>query len=59
MRAKAKKIEVSMQLIQIGTTEPQKAISIREMFEQLAQKEADMIREARERAIKRTRTRGQ
>ena len=41
-----------MQLIQIGSpqAQPQKMVSIREMFEQLAQREADMIREARERA---------
>ncbi|HVZ18174.1 MAG TPA: hypothetical protein VG897_13710 [Terriglobales bacterium] len=44
-----------MQLIQIGARETEKTISIREMFEQLAQKEADMIREARERAAKRAR----
>jgi uncharacterized protein YbjQ (UPF0145 family) len=30
-------------------------VSIREMFEQLAQKEAEMIREARERALERMR----
>jgi len=46
-----------MQLIQIGTPEPQKTVSIREMFEQLAQREAEMIREARERAVKRARGR--
>jgi len=45
--------EEDMQLIQIGTPEPQKSISIRQMFEQMAQREADMIREARERAEKR------
>ena len=47
-----------MQLIQIGTPEPQKMVSIREMFDQLAQKEANMIREARERAMERARQRG-
>jgi uncharacterized protein YbjQ (UPF0145 family) len=44
-----------MQLIQIGPPQPQKMVSIREMFEQLAQKEAEMIREARERALERMR----
>ena len=38
-----------MQLIQIGNPEPQKMVSIREMFEQLAKREAEMIRQARER----------
>ena len=42
-----------MQLVQIGNPEPQKMVSIREMFEQMAQREAQMIREARERAEKR------
>ena len=38
-----------MELIQIGTPQPKPAPSIREMFEQLARKEAEMIRAARER----------
>lgn len=38
-----------MQLIQIGVPQPAKAINIREMFEQLAQREAKMIRQGRER----------
>ena len=38
-----------MQLIQIGQPEPQKTVTIREMFLQLAQREEKMIREARER----------
>ena len=39
-----------MQLIQIGTpAEAPKMVSIREMFEQLAKREEEMIREARER----------
>ncbi len=37
-----------MQLIQIGATQ-KKAPTVREMFEQLAQREAEMIRAARER----------
>lgn len=42
-----------MQLIQIGTSaEPQKMISIREMFEQLAKREEEMVRQARERLSK-------
>jgi len=41
-----------MQLIQIGSPEPQKTVSIREMFEQLAEREAEMIREGRERLKK-------
>lgn len=41
-----------MQLIQIGVQEPQKMVSVREMFEQLAQREAEMIREGRERLKK-------
>ena len=62
MKTKARKLtksEHNMQLIQIGTPEPQKTtISIREMFEQMAEKEANMIREARERALERARNRG-
>ena len=38
-----------MQLIQIGAPQPNKTATIREMFEQLAQREAEMIRAARER----------
>ena len=45
--------EDMQQLVQIGTSESPKAISIREMFEQLAKREAEMIREARERATRR------
>jgi hypothetical protein len=44
-----------MQLIQIGTPETMIAtqgISVREMFEQMAAREAKMIRESRERAAK-------
>ncbi len=46
-----------MQLIQIGQTATPQKISIREMFERMAQKEAEMIREARETAIQRSRSR--
>ena len=41
--------EDKMQLVQIGNQEPPKAISIREMFEQLARREQEMIRQGRER----------
>lgn len=41
-----------MQLIQIGQPEPQKTVTIREMFEQLAQREEKMIREGRKRLTK-------
>jgi len=40
-----------MQLVQIGDPEPQKTVSIREMFEQMAQKEAAMIRQGKERLL--------
>jgi hypothetical protein len=55
MKKRARRREANMQLIQIGPPQPQKMVSIREMFEQLAQKEAEMIREARERALERMR----
>ena len=42
-----------MQLVQIGKTEPQQTVTVREMFLQLAQREEKMIREARERLAKR------
>lgn len=35
-----------MQLIQIGSS-PSKPVTIREMFEQMAQREAEMVRAAR------------
>jgi len=41
-----------MQLVQIGVTQPEKTVSIREMFEQMAKREAEMIREARQRMEK-------
>jgi hypothetical protein len=44
-----------MQLIQIGIPQPAKTVSVREMFEQLARREAKMVREGRERAIKQLR----
>jgi hypothetical protein len=45
-----------MELIQIGEPKAPKGITIQEMFEQLAQREAEMIREARERMSKKIRT---
>lgn len=48
--------EDGMQLIQIEQPEPQKTVTIREMFEQLAQREEKMIREGRERLTKKIRT---
>lgn len=45
-----------MQVVQIGVQEPVKMVSIREMFEQMAKREADMVREARERLEEQTRT---
>lgn len=40
-----------MQLIQIGVTETPKAVTIKEMFERLASREQEMIRQGRERLI--------
>lgn len=46
----AREGEDDMQLIQIGVpAEAPKMVSIREMFERLAQREAEMIRQGRER----------
>jgi len=45
-----------MQLIQIGNPEPQKMVSVLEMFQQLAKREAEMIREGRERLKKQIET---
>jgi hypothetical protein len=42
-----------MQLIQIGVEDTPQEISILEMFQEMAAREAAMIREARERAIQR------
>jgi hypothetical protein len=39
-------------LVQIGEQPAEKTVSIREMFEQMAAREAEMIREARERALR-------
>jgi hypothetical protein len=47
-----------MQLIQIGETKAPQTVTIQQMFEQLAQKEARMVREARERVSKQIRTNG-
>ena len=41
-----------MSLVQIEDTQPQEAMSVRQMFEQLARDEAAMVREALERALK-------
>jgi hypothetical protein len=41
------------QLIQIGVEDTAQEISILEMFQQMADREAAMIREARERALQR------
>ena len=38
-----------MELIQIGAPQAQVQVSVREMFERLAQREAEMVRAARER----------
>lgn len=44
-----KDVEVSeMELIQIGTPQSKPAMSIREMFEEMASREAEMIRAARQ-----------
>lgn len=47
-----------MQLVQIGNPEPQKMISIREMFEQLAKREEQMVREGRRRLSKQIHSNG-
>ena len=39
-----------MELIQIDAPQAQVQVSVREMFERLAQREAEMVRAARERA---------
>ena len=46
---KQKDKECAMQLVQIGITEQPKTVTVKEMFERLASKEQEMIREARER----------
>jgi hypothetical protein len=45
-----------MKLIQIGEQKTAKGFTIQQMFEQMAQREAQMIREARERVSKQSRT---
>ena len=42
-----------MRLIQVGETQPGRFISVREMFEQMAKREGEIIRELREEAMKR------
>jgi hypothetical protein len=52
LKATGKLLEVSvMELIQIGSTQPKTATSIREMFAMMAQREAEMVRAARERMM--------
>ena len=49
-KKRKKYVKVSdMELIQIGTPQSKPMVSIREMFEQMAQREAEMVRLARER----------
>jgi len=43
--------ECAMQLVQIGSTEAPKTVTVKEMFERLAQKEQEMIRQAREQLL--------
>ena len=54
-KKKAKDKECAMQLIQIGVTAAPvvetKSVTIKEMFEQLASREQEMIRQGRERLI--------
>jgi hypothetical protein len=54
-KEKTKAKECDMQLIQIGVTQAPvietKTVTIKEMFERLASREQEMIREARERLI--------
>lgn len=40
-------------LVLIATTQPEKSVTVQQMFEEMARREAEMIREARERATKR------
>ncbi len=51
MARKQKEKEKDMQLIQIGQTSAPSTVTIMEMFQQLAEREAASIREARERAL--------
>jgi len=39
-----------VEIVQIGVKQPPKAMTVREMFEDMAQRESEMIREARSRA---------
>jgi hypothetical protein len=45
-----------MELIQIGETKAPETVTIQQMFLQMAEREAQMIREARERVTKQIRT---
>jgi hypothetical protein len=49
--AEKKNKETEMQLIQIGETSAPKTVTVMEMFAQLAAKEAEMIRAAREKLM--------
>lgn len=40
-----------IQLIQVGPAQPHKLMNIRQMFEQMAYREGEMIRELRQRAM--------
>lgn len=42
-----------IRLIQVGGTQPEEFMSVREMFEQMAKREDETIRELREEAVKR------
>lgn len=48
--------EKNLQLIQIGEQKAPEPVTIQQMFERLAQREVEMIQEARQRAIKRIKT---
>jgi hypothetical protein len=44
------------ELVHIGVKQPEKTMNVREFFEQLATREAEMVRKGRERAHKRNAT---
>ena len=47
-------LERQVEIVQMGVA-PQSVMTVREMFEQLAKREGEMIQEAREKAMKRIR----
>jgi len=47
-------LERQVEIVQIGVA-PQSVMTVREMFDQLARREGEMIPEAREKAMKRIR----